>query len=133
MLSNTITLAVDPTGANTTTVDEILNRFKELENKTQYRFSDHTLTARNQLEIYRNDIAPSGNYLGNAKGSIKLTEDQIVLAKDGSNIVAPTIYGLTGSIPVGTSDESFYHNLGRLQALVLNTALMYKIFMQQDI
>lgn len=133
MLDNLITLPVDQSGDNTTFVDEILTRFRETENKTTYRFPDFTLADRNQVDIYRNDIKPSGNYLGNAKGTIKITDDTIVLAKDGTDVVTPQISSLAISIPVGTSDTTFYANLGRLQALVNNKALMYAIFMDQNI
>lgn len=133
MLDNTITLAVDPSGDNTTTSNEVLTRFREYENKTEYQFADHTVVTRDQLEFYRNVITPSGNYLGNAKGSLKLTEDRGILAKDGSDLVAPTIAGISMSLPVGTTDSMFYHILGRLQALVLNKSLMYNLFMKQSI
>lgn len=133
MLDNLITLPVDQSGNNTTFVNEVLTRFRETENKTTYRFPDFKLADRNQIDIYRNDIMPSGNYLGNAKGTVKITDDTIVLAKDGTEVVTPQISSLAMSIPVGTSDATFYANLGRLQALVNNKALMYAIFMDQNI
>lgn len=133
MLDNTIVLPVDATGANTTHSNETLSRYKEYENKTTYRFADHTLAARNQLDVYRNDITPSGNYLGNAKGTFKLTEDLVVTAKDGTDVVAPVIASLQLSIPVGVSDAEFRHIIGRLQAMLLNLDLMHDIFMMQEI
>lgn len=133
MLDNTITLPVDVTGANASFTNEVLSRFKELENKTTYRFGDHSLAARNQVDFYRNDISPSGNYLGNAKGALKLTEDQVVTAKDGTDVVAPTIVSLQLSIPVGTTDVAFYHIIGRLQAMLLDLNLMHDLFMMQEI
>lgn len=133
MLDTQLTLSVDPTGANASKVNETLNRFDKDGNKSIYRFSDFTIAARNQMEVYRNTISPSGNYLGNAKGMIKLTEDQAVVAKDGTDIVAPTIGTIQLSLPVGVTDEMFYHIIGRMQALLLDSSLMHKIFMQQDI
>lgn len=133
MLENTITLSVDPTGDNTTKSDVIISRFKEVENRTEYRVPGHTLAKRDQMEVYRNDISPSGKYPGNAKGNVKLTKDADILGTDGSSIITPMICQIPMSLPVGTTDEEFYLLLGRLQALVLDKALMYRIYMQQEI
>jgi hypothetical protein len=133
MLANTITLSIDPSGDYTTFENDVMSRFRESENKTQYRFDGHTLSARDMCEFYRNEISPSGNYLGNAKGTAKLTTDGTVLAKDGSDIVSPIIANVSFSIPVGTTDANFYKALSRLQALVIDKALAYSIFMKQDI
>ena len=105
MQDNTITLAVDELN-NATTVDHIYSRFEEYLNRSVYIGPLHALNARNTMAMYRTVPKPSGNFLGVNKTSVKFTKDVTVLGKDGTNLVAPIIFEVSCSIPVGVTNAT---------------------------
>lgn len=103
MQANTITLPVDLLN-NGTTTDEVFARFEEGLNKSTYVGPNHSLQARNKLELYRTLAKRAGNFLGAAKGTMKFTQDVTVTGVDGTDIVAPQIIEVNYSLPVGSTD-----------------------------
>lgn len=103
MQANSITLPVDLLN-NGTTTDEVFNRYNEELNKSTYVGPNHSLQARNKMELYRTLPKRAGNFLGAAKGSVKFTKDITVPGADGTDIVVPQIFEVSYSLPVGSTD-----------------------------
>lgn len=117
MQPNVITLAVDELN-NGTTVDHILTRYEEFQNRAVYIGADHALNARNTVTLYRTPPKPSGNFLGVGKSAIKLSQDITVLGADGSSVVAPIIFEVSCSLPVGALNASTLLQRQKVVALV---------------
>lgn len=135
MLDQIITLAVDATGTQTTFVDEEFKRHSvQNDSRSTYKGSDSTHLKRNYLQANRVEPTKSGNFPGMVKSGVKLTQDLEVAGVDTTtSLVAPHIFHLTRSCPVGASEADFLHLLGRLQALVKDVPLMKAIFLDQSI
>lgn len=115
MQANTITLPVDLLN-NGTTTDEVFSRYNEELNKSTYVGPNHSLQARNKMELYRTLPKRAGNFLGAAKGSIKFTCDVTVAGADGVDIVVPQIFEASYSLPVGSTTAQAVANRQRLIA-----------------
>lgn len=104
MLDNTITLSVDEENDGTGNVDHVFTRQEEYLNRTLY-VGDGNLPGenRNTVGFYRTAPKPSGNFKGTKKTAMKLTRDSSVTAVDGSTIVAPRIWEISCSLPVGVA------------------------------
>jgi hypothetical protein len=103
MQANTITLPVDLLN-NGTPTNEAFNRYNEELNKSTYVGPNHSLQARNKMELYRTLPKRAGNFLGAAKGSVKFTHDITVAGADGADTVVPQIFEVSYSLPVGSTD-----------------------------
>jgi len=103
MQDNVITLAVDELN-NDTTVDYDFTRYEEYQNRSVYIGEDHDLAARDTLTLYRTHPKVSGNYKGNAKSTLKFSQDFAVDGVDGvATLTAPVIAEVSFSVPVGVS------------------------------
>jgi hypothetical protein len=104
MQSNVISLTVDRLNDGVAPVTETLNRHEETVNRTTYVVDGtHTLTTRDQVQLYRTYPKRSGASRGTARSSIKITNDISVDNADGSGeIVLPLIIECSFSVPVGT-------------------------------
>lgn len=118
MLPNTIVLPVDVLD-NGTTVDKTYTRDDAFPNRAVYVAADHTLAVRSLLNTYRTQPKPSGNFPGVAKGSMKLTQDYVVLGKDRTTeVVAGGIVEYSSSMPVGCTTAQHVEMLQRMIALL---------------
>lgn len=102
MQPNTITLAVDVLN-NGTSEDKVYTRFEEYLNRSVYIGTNHVLHAKDTVTLYRTPQKPSGNFLGVGKTAFKFSRDITVLGADGSSVVAPIIFEVSCSIPVGAT------------------------------
>lgn len=118
MLPNTIVLPVDVLD-NGTTVDKTFTRDDQFPNRAVYVAEDHSLTQRSILNTYRTPPKPSGNFLGVAKGSFKITQDFEVLGKDRTTeLMAGGIIETSTSMPVGCTTAQHVEMLQRMIALL---------------
>lgn len=125
MLDNTITLAVDT--ANTgVTEDQVYERHREYDNRSEYIGPGHTAASRDLLAFYTADPKQSGNYRGTRKSSVKFTEDITVAGVDGSDIVTPIILEVSYSAPVGITEAQITELRQRAIALLDNDTLCNK-------
>lgn len=104
-------------------------------NISTYVTSEHTTSLRDMLQWYRTASKPSGNFRGTKKVALKFTVDRSVTARDGSLIIAPEIWQLSGSIPEGVvwSEEDYISSdipLHRLATLAKNLDLMHPLVKQ---
>jgi len=100
MLANSIQLAYyTATSSNS----ELITRFAEQLNRSDYIMSGHTVAARKMLQIYRTFPKRNGLSLGVSKCAVKYTKDVTVLDAAGDNVVMPLIVELSYALPVGYS------------------------------
>lgn len=118
MLSNTITLPVDPAN-NGTVVNLVLNRYDEYQNRSIYNATGHTLAMRDTLSFYRTPVKKSGNFAGTAKSSAKFSKDYQVPGVDSATtITAPAIVDISFSFPVGMTAAQMKEVRQRAVALI---------------
>jgi hypothetical protein len=96
------TLAVDELN-NGSTVNHAYTKFDVVGNKATYIGPSHSVAVRNKCELYRTLPTQSGNYKGTLKSTVKFTIDRTVEGVDGNDIVAPQIYEVSCSNPVGVT------------------------------
>lgn len=118
MQPNSITLSVDEENDGVGPVNHVFTRFEEYLNRSVYIGSDHTLSTKNTLGLYRTFPKPSGNFKGVAKTAFKFSQDVGVMGSDGtSTINAPIIIDVGFSIPVGATHAQIL--IARQRALAL--------------
>lgn len=117
MQPNTITLAVDLLNTGVTT-DETFTRQEEYLNRSVYIGTDHSVSLKDTLSFYRSPIKPSGNFPGVAKTSIKFSTDKVIAGVDSTTtLVAPIIFEISASVPVGVSSAD--QMIARQRAIAL--------------
>lgn len=123
MLSNAISLSVDSDldGTAETTLDYA--RYSEETNKTVYVRSDHQINDRHEMALFRRLPVRSGNYNGNYKLTLKFTDEDTVAGVDGTDIVAPIIFSVEASIPVGVTAAAIAELRGRVAAALADSDL----------
>lgn len=106
MLNDSITLAVDTLNSGVPT-NLVLTRVDESDSgRSLYIGPDHEMGERDQLQFYRTLPKPAGKFKGVARSSFKFTKDVEVLDNEGNTIVAPYIFEVSQSIPVGVTDAT---------------------------
>lgn len=132
MQANTITLPVDLLNTGSTT-NELFTRHEETINRSTYRGPDHTVASPNTLQLYRTLPKRSGDYLGSAKVSVKLTAARTVTSASGLDIQAPDIAEVSFSIPVGVTAAQMKAVRQRLIAVLDMDAVMDTLMGSQEI
>lgn len=124
MLDNVLTLAVDVLN-NGTTGNQVYSRYSEYQNRSVYIGNGHSVAAKNTLSFYRAFPTKTGNFLGTAKSSFKVTEDIQVPGVDAATtLTVPVIAEVSFSFPVGTTAAKQLEIRQRLLALLDNDSLM---------
>lgn len=119
MQADTISLNVPTSSTVTTPVTVAFGRVREEMDKSTYYGPDHSLEARQMMQLYRSAPKRSGESRGTQKTSVKLTADVGVPNASGSgDIVLPLIVEMNVSVPVGTTYEEAYRQLELLEALL---------------
>lgn len=103
MQADTITLAVDVLNNGTPANQAFVSSDRSGVNRTVYHGPGHTLISRHTLALLRGYPKRTGNYYGSAKSSIKFTRDVSVSQADGTTTIAPLIFEVSVSMPVGTT------------------------------
>lgn len=129
MLDNSLTLSVD-VAHDSNLVDITYTRFDELLNRSVYNSENHNDLKRDTLGFYRTLPKKSGNSRGVKKSAFKLTQDQDVPGVDATTtLVAPAIFDVSSSLPVGTSPAVVMEMRQRLVALI-NSDVFIKRLME---
>lgn len=102
MQPNEITLSVDKLN-NGTLTNVVYSRFEEYLNRSVYVGTNHSLDNRDTMSFYRTMPKVSGRFKGTAKSSIKFTRDITVVGTDGLDLVAPQIFEISLSNPIGAT------------------------------
>lgn len=126
MLDQTITLPV--VGG-----DVLISRYSEEKDKSVYTFTGATWVMRKEACFLRSLPKSSGNYPGNARGTVKLTWDTEITDKLGNTIVAPVITQIQSSIPVGASSAVITDHFKNLAAVLNHTTLPGLVFVDLQI
>lgn len=101
MQPNVIDLTVDPLNNGTTEVQSF-RRFTDSENRSLYIGDDHSSSLRDTLTLLRTLPKPNGTFKGVMKTAAKFTMDTTVpSAISGTNVIAPIIFEVSCSVPVG--------------------------------
>jgi len=126
MQPNTITLSVDEQNDGVGPVDHVFTRFDEDRNRSVYIHTSHTMSAKDQLILYRTLPKPSGNFRGVLKSAFKFSKDYVVLGVDGvSQLTAPVIIETTLSVPVGiTAAQALLMRQRDLSLMDLDTIMI---------
>jgi len=132
MQPNSITLAVDLLN-NASPTNEVFARHEELINRTTYRGPNHSVASPNTLQFYRTLPKRSGDYLGSAKVSIKLTQARAVESASGLTVQAPDIAECSFSIPVGVTAAQMKAVRQRLIAILDQDSVMDTLMEVQEI
>lgn len=133
MQPNVIVLPVDVDndGGTTPAVDLTFTRFDEFQNRSEYISEAHTIAARDKVGFYRTLPKASGNFRGVAKVAIKFTKDFEVNGVDASTVnVAPGIFEVSGSLPVGLTPAQTLELRMRAVALLLDDDVCGPLFDQ---
>lgn len=127
MLDNQIILPVDVDNSGTP-VSQEFSRFSEYQNRSVYIGSGHSVSSKNNLSFYRSFPSKTGNFLGTAKSSFKVTEDIQVTGVDSSTVLTvPVIAEVNFSFPVGTLVAKQTEIRQRLLAILDDDTLMTKL------
>lgn len=134
MQPNTITLAVDEENDGVGLVNHVYTRFDEYQNRSVYISADHSLDAKDTLGLYRTLPKQNGNFRGVAKTAMKFSKDVSVTGVDGvASILAPIIFEISASIPVGATDADVLIARQRAIALLDRDDVMVPLNSQQMI
>lgn len=118
MQPNVVTLSVDEQNDGVGPVDHVFTRFEEYQNRAVYIGSNHSMSTKDTLSLYRTFPKASGNFKGVMKTSFKFSKDLTVVGADGvSQLSAPVIVDVSFSIPVGATHEQIL--IARQRALAL--------------
>lgn len=118
MQPNTITLSVDEENDGVGPVDHVFTRFEEYQNRAVYIGSNHSMSTKDTMALYRTFPKPSGNFKGVTKTAFKFSKDLLVDGVDGvSQLTAPIIVDVSFSIPVGASHAQIL--IARQRALAM--------------
>jgi hypothetical protein len=125
MQPNTISVNVDTLNDGTTIVEEDYTRYEEYQNRSVYIGENHSLSARDMLNLYRTFPKANGNSKGVAKSAVKLTLDVDVPGIDGiATLTVPFIIDISFSIPVGASSAAILRARQRALALLDSDVIM---------
>lgn len=118
MQPNVITLPVDEQNDGVGLVNHVYTRYEEYQNRAVYIMTDHVMSARDTLALYRTFPKSSGNFKGTAKSQFKFTQDILVDGVDGvSQLTSPIIVDVSFSLPVGATPAQIL--IARQRALAM--------------
>lgn len=129
-----ISLDVNVDNDDGTTAEVTINftRFDKVNNRSDYIADNHTLAARNTLNLYRTTPTKSGNFLGTARTAVKFTQDFPVSGVDATTtLVVPGIVDVGFSFPVGLTPAQTLELRMRAVALLLKDTVMVPLTDQQ--
>lgn len=132
MQPNTLTLAVDLLNTDSTT-NELFTRHEEQINRSTYVGPGHSVASVNMLQLYRTLPKRSGDYLGSAKVSLKLTQTRTVQSASGLDIPAQDISEVSFSVPVGVTAAQMLATRQRWIAILDDDAIMTPLMTIQEI
>lgn len=103
MQDNSLIFSVDADG--TTYADETFERFETRLNSSVYHGANHVMDARNLMALFRTMPKENGNFKGFARSSYKVTQDVVVVGKDGlAQLTVPAIVKTEYVLPVGITE-----------------------------
>lgn len=127
MLDNVITLSVDETkdGATTADVDHTYSRYDTYNARSIFHDGDHLPDMRKELTFYRTSAKSNGNFRGVQKSAAKFTTDISVVGVDSeTTVIAPIIFEISASIPLGATEEQVVLEQQKVAAALADASLM---------
>jgi hypothetical protein len=126
MLTNDLVINSENAASEATVLN--YTRFDELVNRSVYNSATHDYALRDTLGFYRTLPKRAGNFMGTKKSALKFTRDQSVPGADATTTnVAPMLFDLAASIPVGTPTDNIIEGLNDLAALISDQAFIMKL------
>lgn len=133
MLQDPLVLSVE-TATPGTYADKTFRKDSQNGNGSLYLSSSHSNTSRDTLTVVRGLPTRVGNFRGVQRGSLKTTKDISVPGYDSSTtLTQPLIFQLSGSIPVGATDEAIQAERRKMRAMLDDDDLFEEHFIKGQV
>lgn len=126
-LSSTLNVQIDKENDGSA-IAVVLTELDRSADRSRYKFPDHSLISRDQVEFMRTFNKKSGNFNGVARASIKLTRDVTVPGVDvTTSVTAPQIAQISFNNPVGTTPAQDLELAMRLVGIIIDNVIRPKL------